>query len=131
MQDLEIHQSQLVGKLDSDAQITTTHLQEVNNGITSVAQALENVSAKLNTRIANQEQRLNQAVIKFQSVQNTAEVSQKNIQHLNDLTGTMYQLQDVINTIGTKLGERVDEHENRLGQLAQRVNKLQGTKAKK
>ena len=131
MQDLEIHQSQLVGKLDSDAQMTTTHLQEVNNGITSVAQALENVSAKLNTRITHQEQQLNQAVTKFQSVQNTAEVSQTNIQHLNDLTGTMNQLQDVINTIGTKLGERVDEHENRLGQLAQRVNQLQGTKAKK
>ncbi len=131
MQELEIHQSQLVGKLDSDAQITTTHLQEVNNGITSVAQALENVSAKLNTRITNQEQQLNRAVTKFQGVQNTAEVSQTNIQHLNDLTGTMNQLQDVINTIGTKLGERVDEHENRLGQLAQRVNKLQGTKAKK
>ena len=43
----------------------------------------------------------------------------------------MNQLQEVINTIGTKLGERVDEHEDRLGQLAQRVNRLQGTKRKK
>ena len=131
MQELEIHQSALVGKLDSDAQATTTHLQEVNNGIKSVAQALENVSAKLNTRIANQEQYLNQAVTKFQSVQNTADVSQANIQHLNELTGTMNQLQEVINTIGTKLGERVDEHEDRLSQLAKRVNQLQGTKPKK
>jgi len=131
MQELEIHQSALVGKLDADAQTTTTHLQEVNNGINSVAQALENVSAKLNTRIANQEQHLNQAVTKFQSAQNTAEVSQANIQHLNDLTGTMNQLQEVINTIGTKLGERVDEHEDRLSQLAKRVNQLQGAKPKK
>ena len=131
MRDLEIHQSALVGKLDSDAQTTTTHLQEVNNGIKSVAQALENVSAKLNTRIANQEQHLNQAVTKFQSVQNTAGISQTNTQHLNDLTGTMNQLQEVINTIGTKLGERVDEHEDRLSQLAKRVNQLQGAKPKK
>jgi chromosome segregation ATPase len=131
MQNLEIHQSELVGKLDSDAQTTTTHLQEVNNGIKSVAQALENVSVKLNTRIASQEQHLNRAITKFQSVQNTAEVSQRNVQHLNDITGTMDQLQQVITTIGTKLGERVDEHEDRLSQLAQRVNQFQGTKTKK
>jgi DNA repair ATPase RecN len=103
----------------------------VNNGIKSVAQALENVSAKLNSRITNQEQQLNQAMTKFQSVQNTTDVSQANIQHLNDLTGTMNQLQEVINTIGTKLGEWVDEHEDRLSQLAKRVNQLQGTKPKK
>jgi len=130
-QDLEIHQSELVGKLGSDAQATTTHLQEVNNGIQSVAQALENVSEKLNTRIVNQERQLNRAMTSFQNVQNSIEISQANVQHLNDLTGTMNQLQDVITTIGTKLGERVDEHEDRLGQLAQRVNRLQGTKSKK
>ena len=131
MQELEIHQSDFVGKLDSDAQITTTHLQEVNSGIKSVAQALENVSKKLNTRIANQERQLNRAITQFQTVQNTAEASQSNVQHLNDLTETMNQLQQVITTIGTKLGERVDEHEDRLGQLAQRVNTLRGAKAKK
>ena len=131
LQDLEIHQSELVGKLDSDAQSTTTHLQEVNNGIKSVAQALETVSQKLNTRIGNQEQQLNRAVTKFQNVQNTVEISQSNVKHLNDLTGSMNQLQDVITTIGTKLGERVDQHEARLGQLAQRVNRLQGSKGKK
>ncbi len=131
MRDLEIHQSELVGKLDSDAQITTTHLQEVNQGIKSVAQALENATSKLNTRITNQEEQLNRAITKFQSVENSAEVSQANIQHLNDLTGTMNQLQDVITTIGTKLGERVDAHESRLSQLAQRVNQLQSSKSKK
>ena len=126
MQDLEIHQSEIVGKLDSDAQTTTTHLQEVNNGIQSVAQALENVSGKLNTRIANQEQQLNRAITSFQSVQGSARATQTNVQHLNDLTETVNQLRGVINTIGTKLGERVDSHEDRLGQLAQRVNHLQG-----
>ena len=131
LQDLEIHQSEFVGKLDSDAQTTTTHLKEVNSGIQSVAQALENVSAKLNTRITNQEQQLNRAVTSFQSVQGSSGAAQANVQHLNDLTETVNQLRGVINTIGTKLGERVDSHEDRLGQLAQRVNRLQGTKAKK
>jgi chromosome segregation ATPase len=131
LQNLEIHQSEFVGKLDSDAQTTTTHLKEVNNGIQSVAQALENVSAKLNSRITNQEQQLNRAITSFQSVQGSAEAAQANVQHLNDLTETVNQLRGVINTIGTKLGERVDSHEDRLGQLAQRVNRLQGTKVKK
>ena len=131
LQDLEIHQSEFVGKLDSDTQTTTTHLQEVNNGIQSVAKALENVSAKLNTRITNQEQQLNRAVTSFQSVQGSAGAAQANVQHLNDLTETVNQLRGVINTIGTKLGERVDSHEDRLGQLAQRVNRLQGPKSKK
>jgi len=131
LQDLEIHQSALVGKLDSDAQATTTHLQEVNQGIQSVAQALENVSTKLNARISNQEQQLNRAVTTVQRVQESANTSQTNAHHLNDLTETMNQLREVITTIGTKLGERVDEHEDRLGRLAQRVNQLQGTKSKK
>jgi chromosome segregation ATPase len=125
LHDLEIHQSGLVGKLDSDAQVTNTHLQEVNNGIQSVAQALENVSSKLNTRIDAQEQRLNRAMTSFQKVQGTADTSQTNLAHLNQLTETVNKLRDVVNTIGTKLGERVDQHEDRLGQLAQRVNRLQ------
>jgi chromosome segregation ATPase len=131
LHDLEIHQSGLVGKLDSDAQVTNTHLEEVNSGIKSVAQALENVSSKLNTRIDDQEQRLNRAMTSFQKVQGTADSSQANLAHLNRLTETVNQLRDVINTIGTKLGGRVDQHEDRLGQLAQRVNRLQSPKQQK
>jgi len=131
LHDLEIHQSGLIGKLDSDAQATNTHLKEVNTGIQSVAQALESVSGKLNARLDDQEQRLNRALTNFQKVQAVAENSETNVTHLNRLTETVNQLRDVVNTIGTKLGERVDEHEDRLGQLAQRVNHLQGAKPKK
>ena len=131
LHDLEIHQSGVVGKLDSDAQVTNTHLQEVNNGIKSVAQALENVSSKLHTRIDDQEQRLNRAMTSFQRIQGTADTSQANLAHLNRLTETVNQLRDVVNTIGTKLGERVDQHEDRLGQLAHRVNRLQSPKQQK
>ena len=131
LKDLETHQSGLVGKIDSDTQMTNTHLQEVNSGIQSVAQALENVSTKLNARIESQEQRLNRAMTSFQQVQGTADTSQNNLTHLNQLTETVNKLRDVINTIGTKLGERVDQHEDRLGQLAQRVNRLQSPKPQK
>jgi hypothetical protein len=95
-----------------------------------VAQALETVSGKLNTRIDDQEQRLNRAMTSFQRVQGTADTSQTNLAHLNQLTETVNQLRDVVNTIGIKLGERVDQHEDRLGQLAQRVNRLQNPKQK-
>jgi chromosome segregation ATPase len=131
LKDLETHQSGLVGKIDSDTQMTNTHLQEVNSGIQSVAQALENVSSKLNARIENQEQRLNRAMTAFQQVQGTADTSQTNLTHLNQLTETVNKLRDVINTIGTKVGERVDQHEDRLGQLAQRVNRFQSPKTQK
>ncbi len=131
LKELETHQSGLVGKIDSDTQMTNTHLQDVNSGIQSVAQALENVSSKLNARIENQEQRLNRAMTAFQQVQGTADTSQNNLTHLNQLTETVNKLRDVINTIGTKLGERVDQHEDRLGQLAQRVNHLQSPKPQK
>ncbi|MBA3968011.1 MAG: hypothetical protein H0X47_20005 [Nitrospirales bacterium] len=131
LKDLETHESGLVGKIDSDTQMTNTHLQEVNSGIQSVAQALENVSSKLNARIENQEQRLNRAMTAFQQVQGTADSSQTNLTHLNQLTETVNKLRDVINTIGTKLGERVDQHEDRLGQLAQRVNRFQSPKPQK
>ena len=131
LHELETHQSGLVGKIDSDAQVTNTHMQDVNNSINSVAQALENVSAKLNGRIDDQEQRLNRAMTTFQRVQGTADTSQNNVAHLNQLTETVNQLREVVNTIGTKLGERVDQHEDRLGQLAQRVNRLQGAKQQK
>ncbi len=131
LHDLEIHQSGLVGKLDADAQVTNTHLQEVNNGIQSVAQALEKVSSKLHGRIDDQEQRLNKAMTTFQRVQGAADISQTNLNHLNQLTETVNQLRDVVNTIGLKLGERVDQHEDRLGQLAQRVNSLQSPRPQK
>lgn len=131
LNDLETHESGLVGKIDSDTQMTNTHLKEVNSGIQSVAQALENVSSKLNARIENQEQRLNRAMTAFQQVQGTADTSQTNLTHLNQLTETVNKLRDVINTIGTKLGERVDQHEDRLGQLAQRVNRFQSLKPQK
>ncbi|MGB0911608.1 MAG: hypothetical protein ACPGYT_14710 [Nitrospirales bacterium] len=130
LQDLEVHQSGLVGKLDADGQAMNKHLADVNTGITSVATALEQVERRLTSRVDAQDQKVNQALTAFQSSQGSTDISQANLTHLNQLTQTINQLRDVVDTIGTKLGGRVDQHESRLAQLAKRVNLL-SSKGKK
>ncbi|GJL52167.1 MAG: hypothetical protein NPIRA01_33940 [Nitrospirales bacterium] len=124
LQELEVHQSGLVGKLDADGQAMNNHLSEVNAGIQSVASALEQVDKNLRSKINVQSKKLNQAMTDFQSTQGSSEDSQANIAHLNQLTKSLNQLRDVVTTIGTKLGGRVDQHESRLSELAKRVNLL-------
>ena len=131
LEELEVHQSGLVGKLDADGQTMNTHLAEVNTGIQSVADALEQAEGRLRSRIDEQDQKLNQAMTAFQSAQAMVETSEANLTHLNQLTQTINQLRDVVNTIGTKLGGRVDLHESRLAELAKRVNLLSSRGKKK
>ena len=54
--------------------------------------------------------------------------SQANLTHINQLTETVNKLRSVVNTIATKMGGRVDKHEERLAELGKRVNSLQGKK---
>ena len=131
IQELEVHQSGLVGKLDADGQTMNSHLAEVNSGIQSVADAVKQVEGTLRSRIDEQDRKLNEAVTDFQSAQSAAETSQANLNHLNQITLTINQLRDVVDTIGTKLGGRVDQHESRLSELAKRVNLLSGRGKKK
>ena len=58
-------------------------------------------------------------------------MTQANMEHLNQLTETVNKLRDVVTTIGTKFGERVDQHETRLSDLAKRINRLSANKKKK
>ena len=124
LQELEVHQSGLVGKLDADGQAMNNHLSQVNDGIQSVATALEKVDQALRSKIEAQDRKLNQALTAFQSNQTSSDTAEANVEHLNQLTKTLNQLRDVVNTIGTKLGGRVDQHESRLAELAKRVNLL-------
>ncbi|GJL65960.1 MAG: hypothetical protein NPIRA05_09310 [Nitrospirales bacterium] len=124
LQELEVHQSGLVGKLDADGQAMNNHLAEVNAGIQSVAAALEQVDKNLRSKISAQSRKLNQTMTAFQNTQGSSEDSQANIAHLNQLTKSLNQLREVVTTIGTKLGGRVDQHESRLSELAKRVNLL-------
>ena len=163
-----------LNQIESYQQSTSTHLSEVNASISSVAQALENTSENLATRVTQQEQLLADTTSKLQELQGLKEEleasklqfqstiqsangvqeslqqvtsriqelethqsglvgkldadSQANITHINQLTETVNKLRDVVNTIGTKLGTRVDKHEERLAELGKRVNSLQGKK---
>jgi len=129
--ELENHQAAVTTKVDSDAQTINTHLKEVNSAIASEKEALAQVTTQLNTRIDKQEQHLNKALTSFQSVQRVKKTSQNNRAHLNQLTETVNKLRDVLTTIGKKFGERVDQHEARIAELAKRINQLQAKRVKK
>ena len=131
LHDLENHQSGITGKLDADVQSINSHLAEVNGAIVSVKDALSQVNGQLSTRIDQQERHLNQALTSFQSVQGAGELTQANMEHLNQLTETVNKLRDVVTTIGTKFGERVDQHESRLADLAKRINRFHSNTKKK
>jgi len=129
--DLEKHQSTITAKIDADVQTINTHLTKVNSAILSEKDALSQMNKQVNSRIDEQERHLNNALTSFQSVQGVREASQNNRAHLNQLTDTVHKLREVLTTIGTKFGERVDQHEARLVELAKRVNRLQAKKVKK
>lgn len=131
LNDLENHQSNMTAKLDGDVQTINTHLTKVNSAIASEKEAVAKDYTQLNSRIDEQERHLNQALTRFQAVQGVKETSQKNRAYLNQLTETVNKLREVLTTIGQKFGERVDQHEERLAELAKRINYLQAKKPKK
>ncbi|UCE63207.1 MAG: hypothetical protein JSU59_10115 [Nitrospirota bacterium] len=130
MVELEKHQSAVTTKIDSDVQTINQHLKEVNSAIASENKALGQVNTQINNRIDQQEQHLNKALTSFQSVDGLKKTSRDNRAHLNQLTETVNKLRDVLTTIGKKFGERVDQHEERIAELAKRINQLQAKKVK-
>ena len=103
-------------------------MKEVNSAIASENKALSEVNTQLNTRIDQQEQHLNKALSNVQSVDGVKKTARDNRSHLNQLTDTVNKLREVLTTIGKKFGERVDQHEERIAELATRINKLQAKK---
>ena len=128
LKELENHQSAVSAKIDADVKTINTHLKEVNSAITSESEALGQVNTQLNTRIDRQEQHLNKTLANVQSVDGLKKTSRENRSHLNQLTDTVNKLREVLSTIGKKFGERVDQHEERLAELAKRINQLQAKK---
>ena len=53
-----------------------------------------------------------------------------NVGHLNELTKTVAQLRDVVNTIGTKMGTRVDRHEEALSKISGELDQIKRTNTK-
>ena len=128
LQDIENYQSGLTSKLDSDVQTINTHLAEVNGAIVSMKDALAQVNQQYSGRIDEQDRQLNHALTSFQAVSGIENTTQANQAHLNQLTETVNKLREVVTTIGTKFGERVDQHEERLAELAKRVNRISAVK---
>ncbi len=128
MVELEKHQSAVTAKIDSDVQSINQHLKEVNSAVASENKALGQVNTQLNNRIDELEQHLNKALTSFQSVEGLQKTSRDNRAHLNQMTETVNKLRDVLTTIGKKFGERVDQHEERIAELAKRINQLQAKK---
>jgi len=128
LQDLETNQSALDGNVNSNTQTTTTHLAEIQSGLTTMKSVLDEANHTLSSRIDEQERQMNEIVTRTQAIQTLADASRDKVIHLNQLTETVNQLRGVVNTIGTKLGTRVDEHEKRLAQLVERLNLLSNQK---
>ena len=128
LKELENHQSAVTTKIDSDVKTINSHLKEVNSAIASENKALSEVNTQLNTRIDQQEQHLNKALTNVQSVNGVTKTARDNRSHLNQLTDTVNKLREVLTSIGKKFGERVDQHEERIAELATRINKLQAKK---
>jgi len=122
---LEQNQSALVGKVDTDSQTLGEHLNEVNTSITSVAKALEQVKASLTSRIEDQERRLTESAAALASMQTLRGELANNVEHLNELTRTVAQLRDVVDSIGTKMGARVDRHDRDLAGLDEQLKRIQ------
>jgi chromosome segregation ATPase len=149
---LESHQTSLDQTMETNRQNTARHLDELTASLTSINQALQKttgdfatelttqeqalndftqLNTQLNNRIDKQEQHLNKAITSSQSVDGLKKTTRDNRSHLNQLTETVNKLREVLTTIGKKFGERVDQHEARIAELAKRINQLQAKKVKK
>lgn len=120
---LEQNQLALAKKVDIDSQTLNSHFDKVNNSITSVAKALEQTKTSLTSRIESQERRLTEPSADLGSTPELRNELASNIKHLNKLTDTVSQLRDLVNSIGAKMGARVDQHDRDLTDL----NKLADT----
>ena len=105
----------------------TTSVQSV---VTTLDQVKTSLSSRLDdqvARLAEQERRLTEPANNSVSSQRLNQELFANVQHLNQLTTAPGQLKGVVNNIGTKMGNKVDEHEGQLAELAQQVRQLQSS----
>jgi chromosome segregation ATPase len=124
--------SQGSSQLDANLQALSSHVNEVTANVQSVVTALDQVKNSFSSRLdaqaaqlAEQERRLTETANNLPSSEIVNQELQANVQHLNQLTTSLAKLKEVVNTIGSKLGKKVDEHESQIAGLAQQVQQLQ------
>jgi len=121
-------------QLETNVQALSSHLNEITTSVQSVVTTLDQVNTSLSSRLDDQVARLAEQERRLTETANNSVSSQRlnqelfaNVQQLNQLTTALGQLKGVVNTIGVKLGKKVDEHEGQLAGLAQQVRQLQSS----
>lgn len=125
---LEQHQKTLSDKLETDTQALRGYLEkDVQSSIRSVVEELHRVNQSLSVRLQEQERQFGQSTSHVQEslTQIKGDVN-ANVGHMNELTRTVGQLREVVASIGTKMGKRVDKHDEILSRLVKDLENMKG-----
>lgn len=125
---LEQQQQTLSKKLETDTQALRSYLEkDVQSSIQSVVNELHRVDQSLSVRLQEQERQFGQSTSHVQEslTQVKGDVN-ANVGHMNELTRTVGQLREMVASIGTKMGKRVDKHDEILSRLAKDLENMKG-----
>ena len=121
-------QSSVSSQQDTNIQVLSTHVKEVTGSVQSAVQSLNQIKTTLTSRLDQQNARLEEQDQRLTEATRSAVFSDKvnqelaaNVQDMNRLKEALKQLKNVVNAIGGKLGEKVDEHESQLARLKKKM----------
>lgn len=121
-------QADLQAKQVADMQAISSHLSDVNASLQTVIQSVNHMKESFATQLADQEQRLTQLGGPADSVRELEKELMANEAQVNELAKAVSQLRDIVNTIGVKMGERVDRHDQELSKLTKDLQQLKSSK---
>ena len=107
----------VTGKQATEAKLAARNFEEVKNSINSVASALERISKNLTDRVDEQDRRLTTVSQTIREDSLTPSTLNQRSQDVQQLAGSVSQLQEALNLVSRKIGERVDAHEEELARL--------------
>jgi chromosome segregation ATPase len=121
---LEQDQANIIAKQEANVSATSAHLLEVNSSVQSVVNALQAMKTNVTAQLAEQDRRIGTTAMPQEALQQLEQELVSNVGHLNELTKTVAQLREVVNTIGTKMGKRVDRHGEALSKISGELDQL-------
>ena len=124
LEELEKKQSSEAAKQASNTQAVSTHLNEVTASVQSIGQSFEQFKGLVSTRFNEQTTRLQAQAKQTAKALEASSPAIANLKQdleargtqLNELTKSVVQLKGVVETMGKKLGSKVDAHESQLVQ---------------
>ena len=122
LEELEKKQSIEAAKQESNTQAVSTHLNEVTASVQSFGQSFEHFKGLVSTKFNEQANRIQAQAKQASKAQGASSPAIANLEQdlkarvtqLNELTKSVAQLKDVVETMGKKLGSKVDAHESQL-----------------